>query len=346
MRRYGQGLLLALILGGLGYAGLAFMTFMPGNPRPEPAKFDDHLLGDLSARIEQHVVQLAVEIGARHRDTKDSLQHAAIYIARSFEDAGYVVRQEQFSGGSHIFQNIEASVNSREENAPIVIVGAHYDTVPGSPGANDNASGVAVLLELARLMKSSQPEATLRFIAFANEERPFFNTENMGSLVHARRARERNENIAAMYSLETLGYYDERPRSQRYPRPLSWFYPDTGDFLGFVGNLDSRTLVRESVAVFRASGSLPAEGFTAPQSLFKDISRSDHASFWQHGYRALMVTDTAGFRYPFYHTGLDTADGLDYRRMARLTLGMVAVLKSVAGGRAKLINMNSQGQTP
>lgn len=323
-------LALVLAAGIAILAGLRYMTAMPGPARPPPARYDAAQLADLQDRLGRHVRHLAGIIGVRHRDAGDSLARSARYIAARFHEAGFVVRRERFGEGGREFENVEASIPGRDPAGGIIVIGAHYDTVSISPGADDNASGVAVLIELARQLNSSRPAHGLRFIAFANEEHPFFLTGNMGALAHARRARERQENILAMLSLEALGYFDGRARSQRYPRPLSWFYPDTADFVGFVGNLRSRALVREAIATFRASARVPSEGFTAPEKLFPDVARSDHAAFWRYGYRAFMITDTAGFRFPFYHTALDTPDGLDYRRMARLTLGVRAIIERLA----------------
>ena len=203
------------------------------------------------------------------------------------------------------------------------MIGAHYDTVPGSPGADDNASGVAVLIELARMGLPA------RFVAFANEEMPYFQSGEMGSHAWAARAHRAGERIRAMLSLEMLGYYRNVPRSQGYPPPLGWFYPDRANFIAFVGDLGARRLVRHAVGFFRKYAKFPAEGVAAPAGI-PGVTWSDHWSFRSHGYPAIMVTDTAFYRYPHYHLPSDTPEKLDYMRMARVTLGLAAVIKELA----------------
>jgi Zn-dependent M28 family amino/carboxypeptidase len=211
----------------------------------------------------------------------------------------------------------------------IIVVGAHYDSLRGTPGANDNGSGIAALLELARLAAQKPIQKTIRFVAFVNEEPPFFQTENMGSWVYARRARQRNENISAMFSLETIGAYYQEKGSQRYPFPFGTSYPDTGDFIAFVSNLSSRRLVKKCIATFRKNATLPSEGIAAPQWMM-GIAWSDQWAFWKENYPAVMVTDTAPFRYKYYHTAHDTVDKLDYESFTRAVAGLSFVLDDLS----------------
>jgi Zn-dependent M28 family amino/carboxypeptidase len=202
--------------------------------------------------------------------------------------------------------------------------------VLGTPGANDNGSGVAGMLALARRFAGKPTNRTLRFIAFANEEPPYFQTAQMGSLVYAQRCHDRHDAIAAMISLETIGYFSDAPHSQSYPSlGLGAFYPTTGNFIGLVGNVKSRALVRRAVKVFRETGKLPAQGAALP-AFISGVDWSDQWSFWQQGYRAFMVTDTALFRYPQYHTADDTPDKLDYTRFALVVSGMQKVIENLA----------------
>ena len=224
-------------------------------------------------------------------------------------------------------RNIEVEVRGTGEES--IVVGAHYDSVAGAPGANDNGSGVAATLELARRLRGTAPARTLRFVFFVNEEPPFFQGMDMGSRRYAIRARERNERIAAMFSLETIGWYSEQPGSQRYPFPLSLFYPSTGNFIAFVSNLSSRALLHESIASFRRQAKFASEGIAAP-ALIPGVDWSDHASFWEQGYPALMVTDTALYRYPHYHSAADTPDKVDYERLARVVAGLEQMLRELA----------------
>jgi Zn-dependent M28 family amino/carboxypeptidase len=184
------------------------------------------------------------------------------------------------------------------------------------------------MLELARLYASVPPAVTLRFAAFVNEEPPFFMTEEMGSLVYARACRGRNDRIIAMYALETIGYYTEDPGTQEYPEPFHLLFPSIGDFIAMVANFRSATLLVRTIDAFRRQSSLPALGAPAPESV-PGVSWSDHWSFWQQGYPAVMLTDTAPFRYPHYHAPTDTPDKLDYARMAALVHGMTSVIATM-----------------
>jgi Zn-dependent M28 family amino/carboxypeptidase len=213
----------------------------------------------------------------------------------------------------------------------IIVVGAHYDTVPGSPGADDNATGVAALLELARMLRHVDLPKTVRFVAFANEEHPGGTWESMGSYAYARSCHERKENIIAMLSLEMLGCYSSAQDSQKYPSPLNLFYPKVANFIAFVANSKSRMLVKQCVKVFRKSMKFPCEGAAAPESI-KDIARSDHWAFWQFGYPGLMVTDTSNFRYQFYHQAEDTPDKLDFISFTTVVVGLSHIVCDIAGG--------------
>ncbi len=283
-------------------------------------------------RIEAHVRYLADMIGERHFQRSGSLERAAHYIEGYLKQVGYEVRSQRYGSGEPApFRNLEVELHGVGRPEEIVILAAHYDTVKGSPGADDNATGVAALLELAREFHGQRLQRTLRLVAFVNEEEPFGGTERMGSRVYARAVSERGDHIIGMISLESLGYYSDEPGSQRYPAPLSWFYPDTGTFLAFVGNFASRDLVRRTIASFRVHARLPSDGIAIPEALVPDIGRSDHASFWRHDYRAIMVTDTVPFRNPYYHSDGDTSETLDFERLTWAVLGMKAVLLDLAG---------------
>lgn len=220
-----------------------------------------------------------------------------------------------------IVRNIDAQHGAPADG--ILVIGAHYDSVAGCPGANDNASGVAAVLELSRLLRGDAGRLAIRFVAFANEEPPFFMTEAMGSRVYARRCRERGEQIAGMFSLETIAYYSNERGSQQYPGPALFqrLYPDTGNFIGFVSNVASRKLLRDAGGEFRRRGAFPSEGVAAPADI-PGIGWSDHWAFWQEGYPAVMLTDTAPYRYPHYHQPSDTPDKLDYDSFARVVWGL------------------------
>ena len=309
--------------------GIWFVTGMPGSswsgPLP-PLTDKEQLVHD---NLKRHVVALADEIGERNVWRPGSMAAAAGYIRSTFEAAGYVVKVQSFPSRGETLSNLEAVLPGDTATDEIIVVGAHYDSVVDSPGADDNASGVAALLELARMLAGTTLSRSVRFVAFANEEAPFFYSDEMGSKLYAAHAQAQGERIAAMLSLETMAYYTDEPGSQRYPFPFSLFYPDTGNFIGFVGNLASRALVRRAVGAFRASTPFPAEGVAAPSGI-EGVHWSDHWSFWEAGYPAIMITDTAPFRYPDYHTATDTPEQLDYSGFARVTTGLTEVIVRLA----------------
>ncbi|HLS87388.1 MAG TPA: M28 family peptidase [Burkholderiales bacterium] len=213
--------------------------------------------------------------------------------------------------------------------AEIIVVGAHYDTVEGSPGADDNASGIAGLIEIARLLRPRQRRRTVKLVAFANEEAPFFLTDEMGSTVYAQAARRRGDDVRLMLSLEMLGFYVEARGSQAYPPFLKWLYPDRGNFIALVSNLPSRRALGALVRAFRESSDFPAERLASPASV-PGVGLSDHASFWRAGYPGVMVTDTAFYRYPHYHLATDTPDRLRYPEMARVVEGLAQAIQRLA----------------
>jgi len=281
----------------------------------------------IAGNLRRHVAAIASREHNLFRPAE--LEASAQYIEKALAGLGYVVAPQRFVAGSMEVRNLETGIPGAARAGEIVVVGAHYDSVAGAVGANDNGSGVAALIELARLARGSKPARTLRFVAFVNEEPPFYHSDAMGSRQYARRSRESNESIVAMLSLETVGYYSEQPGSQRYPFPLGFFYPSTGNFIAFVSNLASRALLHEALASFRRHAAFPSEGVAAP-AFIPGVDWSDHWSFWQEGWPALMVTDTAPYRYPHYHTAQDTPDKVDYERLARVVTGLHGMLRDLA----------------
>jgi Zn-dependent M28 family amino/carboxypeptidase len=255
------------------------------------------------------------------------LNAAADFIENSFSRAGLRPRRDSYELRGQACHNIEAEISGARPE--IILIGAHYDSVFGSPGANDNGSGVAAMLALARRFAGRKTEHTLRFVAFVNEEPPYFLSGEMGSLVYAERCKARGDKISAMISLETIGYFSDAPNSQTYPSPgLGIFYPKVGNFIGFVANVHSRTLLRRVIALFRKHAKIPSEGASLP-SFVPGVSWSDQWSFWKHGYPGIMVTDTAPFRYPYYHSANDTPDKLDYDRFTLVVSGMEKVIEDL-----------------
>ena len=289
----------------------------------------------LREELRADVQKLAGDIGERNMWHYPQLNAAADFIENSFSRAGLRPRRDTYEIRGQACHNIETEIAGASPE--IILIGAHYDSVFGSPGANDNGSGVAAMLALARRFANRQPERrltqtpykTLRFVAFVNEEPPYFLSGEMGSLVYARRCKERGEKISAMISLETIGYFSDAPNSQVYPsRALGAFYPKVGNFIGFVSNVHSRTLLRRAIALFREHAKIPSEGAALPWFI-PGVSWSDQWSFWKNGYPGIMVTDTAPFRYPYYHSADDTPDKLDYDRFALVVSGMEKVIENL-----------------
>lgn len=322
----GRIVLLAMLFGLFlsPFVALRWMTSVPGKswegglPPLSPAE------RDLAGRMRGHVVA----IGSTPHNAGHALAYAeaAAHIERTLVAQGYTVTRQAFDEGLAV--NLAAVIEPAAANAPTLVVGAHYDSARAAPGANDNGSGTAALLELARMLADlrGKAKARIRLVFFANEEPPFFKTERMGSLVYARALAAKGQKPDAMFSLETLGFYRDAPGSQHYPFPLGALYPDTGNFVAFVGTVSARPLVRRAVGEFRAVAQFPSVGGTAP-GIVQGIDWSDHWSFGEIGVRALMITDTAPFRYPHYHTLKDTPDKLDYDRLARVTAALERMLR-------------------
>jgi Zn-dependent M28 family amino/carboxypeptidase len=279
-------------------------------------------------RLRSHVYTLAGEIGERNVFRPQALDRAANYIESVWQEQGYEVVPQLYEARGIDCRNLEITLTGSQSPEAILLIGAHYDSVHGSPGANDNGTGVAALLEISHLMSTAQPKLSVRFVAFVNEEPPFFYWNNMGSMVYAAMAKRRGDDIRGMVSLETIGYYSDEPRSQRYPPLFSLFYPDQGNFLGFVSNLRSRKWLRRVVSAFRAHSDFPVQSVSMVEWV-PGIGWSDHLAFWRQGYPALMVTDTAPYRYPHYHTAADTPDRVDYQSLARVTSGLYGTFLSL-----------------
>ena len=311
---------LTIAVGAAAVAALLwYMMSVPGRSWSSalPPSSDDEIA--LRDRLRLHIGTIASS--ERNVWALERLEAAAHYLEATLSEAGYEVEREEYRSGATTVRNVVVELKGSARSGDIVIVGAHYDSVHGAPGANDNGSGVAAVIELARALRRWTPTRTWRFVLFVNEEPPFFRTGEMGSQVHARGAGARKERIVAMFSLETIGYYSDKAGSQRYPFGLGLFYPDRGNFVAFVANLSSRGLLHQTIGAFRSQAAFPSEGIAAP-AFIPGVDWSDQKSFWERGYRALMVTDTALYRYPYYHTLQDTPDKVDYDRLARVTRGL------------------------
>jgi hypothetical protein len=307
-----------------------FMTSMPGERHRGPLLPLDAEGKDLARKLSTHVGAIAAEEhNTRHQA---ALERTARYIEATLVGIGYAVAHQEFEADGARVRNFEVSVKGGGAQPPrLVVIGAHYDSAQGAVGANDNGSGVAALIELARGLISFRPADGLemRLVFYVNEEKPHFGTEGMGSHVHASGLRREGREVAAMLSLETIGWYSDSAGSQRYPFPLNFFYPATGDFIGFVANPRSRGLLRRVIGAFRRHAFFPSEGAVGLESI-AGVSWSDQWSYWKYGWPAVMVTDTAPYRYPHYHTMQDTPDKLDYDRLARVVKGLEGVVRELA----------------
>jgi hypothetical protein len=323
--------LVVLALAAAGYGALHYMTAVPGKPHhgalppltPEEAA--------LAVSLKRHIATIA----AREHNVAyyGELEKVARYIEATLASLGYTAGRQEFSADGQAVRNIDVTIEPATANSgpEVIVVGAHYDSAPGSPGANDNASGAAAVIELARLLHDLNGSAgkRIRLALFVNEEPPYFRTEAMGSLHYARALARRNERVVAMYSLETIGFYSSEPGSQVYPAPFGLLFPDRGDFVAFVGLLGSRALVRETMRSFRAHTAFPTIGGVAP-GFVPGIGWSDHWAFAEHGFQAVMITDTAPFRYPHYHRPSDTPDKVDTESLARVVKGIERVIRDLA----------------
>ncbi|BAY87165.1 hypothetical protein NIES267_66830 [Calothrix parasitica NIES-267] len=320
-------ILLFILLGVIGW--LWFTCFqMPGKSYSGellPLMAEEKIIQD---NLQRDINKLANDIGARNYSNYENLNAAAYFLKSSFEEAGYKVNEQEYKINNQAFTNLEVEIKGVDKPDEIIVVGGHYDTAFTTPGANDNGSGVAAVLELARRFADKKPSRTLRFVEFTNEEPPYFWTENMGSLVYAKGYKQRNENVVAMLSLETMGYFSEEEETQKYPFPLNLIYPSQGNFIAFVGNIDSSKLVKTSLKYFRKQVKFPSEGLAVFNQI-PGVGWSDHWSFWQQGYQAIMVTDTAPFRYTQYHTLDDVSDNIDYEKLARVVSGLEKVIEEL-----------------
>ena len=323
-------LLVVLALTIIGVLGrFLWITQMPLKSYEEPLPQLTSEESGLRDRLLAEVSYLSVNIGDRSLPRPHSLQVASDYLTSNLREQGYTVVELPYSVKGEKVHNLEVSLAGRDATLGQVVVGAHYDSVAGTVAANDNGTGVAAVLEIARLVRQMKFRRTIRFVLFVNEEPPYFQTAMMGSRVYAHQLRQEGVPISAMISLETIGFYSDQPGSQKYPPILSLFYPRRGNFITFVGNTESRGLVRESIRGFRKSTPFPSEGIAAPGD-WPGIGWSDQWSFWQEGYTGIMVTDTAPFRYPYYHTPRDTVDKVNFDRTARVVEGISKVVEELA----------------
>lgn len=323
--------LLALAVAILLVAGwyVARIVWMPGRSYEGPLRPLTEAEQAMRERLRRDLTVLAGDIGERNVGRPDAYRRAAEFIAAELAAADYAVSRQAYTVDGVVCANLEAERRGSSRAEEFIVIGAHYDTVRGCPGANDNGTGVVAMLELARALRASPSARTIRFVAFANEEPPWFQTPLMGSYVYAERCRSRGERVVGMISLETLGCYSDRPGSQHYPFPFNLIYPDRGDFVAFVSNGASRTWLHQVVAAFRRHARFPSQGGAVPDAVPYG-GFSDQWSFWQNGYPALMITDTAMFRYAHYHAHSDSVEQVDFDRLTRVVEGLRHAIRDLA----------------
>ena len=269
------------------------------------------------------------------------LDETALWIEGRLRAMGYTPERIGYEVDGVRVWNIEVVLGSTDKGVASVVVGAHYDTLAGTPGADDNASAVAALLALADRLRDSVPKRTLRLVWFVNEEQPFLRTRYMGSRVYAESLESKGIDVAGMICLDMLGYYDDAPGSQRFPSHAGRSLPDTGDFIGFVAARGDYGFMRETLRDFRASTRLPAEGIALRGDL-----RSDHWWFVELGVPSVLVTDTAEYRNPHYHEPSDTPETLDYERLALCVVGLEGLVKRLAGDEQEIRGVQRQARLP
>jgi Peptidase family M28 len=324
---WGAGLLLVFV--ALSAATAWYMLGVPGKsftgPVPPPTSSEE----DLAGRLKRHVTAIAsVPHNVAHYT---ELEKSAAYIEGELKALGYTPNAQVFDTDGRSVRNIEVVIEPQGAGpeTETLVVGAHYDSAGIAPGANDNGTGTAAVIELARLLKDLAPKSKrLRLVLFVNEEPPYDRSPTMGSWQYAKALKDRGEPVAGMMSLETLGCFSEQPGSQKYPPPFGLFFPSKANFIAFVALPGGRTFLHEVLGAFRRHTQLPTIGGTAPDQ-FDGVGWSDHWSFAEFGFPGIMLTDTALFRYPHYHKATDTPEKVDYDKLARITLGLEQTLREL-----------------
>lgn len=306
-----------------------YMLAVPGRSHRGPLPAPTPKERDLAARLRAHVMAIAsVPHNVRYAE---ELEAAAQYIERQLQNIGYSIGRQEYSVDGTNVRNIEAVRDAPgHAAAATLVIGAHYDSFENAPGANDNATGTAAVIELARLLKDWQPERTrVRFVLFVNEEPPYYRSREMGSWRYAERLFETRERLLGMISLETIGAFSDAANSQRYPQPFGLIFPSTANFVAFVGLPGARRFLHDVIGSFRRNLAFPSIGGLAPD-IVPGIGWSDHWAFQQFGFPAIMITDTAPYRYPHYHLPSDTPDKVDFDKLARITNGLELIVRDIA----------------
>jgi hypothetical protein len=288
---------------------------------PSPQKAD-------AARLREHVVALSKTFHPRDSENMANLDRCADYIAEELRRAGAVVEFQKVPVRGTIYRNVIGRIGTGKQRK--LILGAHYDSFGGTPGADDNASGVAGLLELARMIAANPPDAEIELVAYTLEEPPFFGGTEMGSAVHADSVAKEKSRIIGVIVLEMIGYFSDEPGSQNYPLPiLKAYYPGRGNFITVVSRWDQGSWIKDLKSAMQGTTALPVYSFRGPEAL-PGVDFSDHRNYWPHGIPAAMVTNTAFYRNTAYHSPDDTAERLDYDRMAMVVVSVFEAVRKLA----------------
>lgn len=324
---WGAGVLVVFLATAGG--ALWYSLGLPGKRYEGPSPPVTSAEADLAQRLRRHVVAIASE--PHNIAHYAALEKSAAYIESELTALGYTPQSQVYEADGRSVRNIEAVLSPAAATATTesLVIGAHYDSAGIAPGANDNGTGTAAVLEFARLLKDVPlADKRLRLVLFVNEEPPYDRTSDMGSWRYAKGLEAKGERVAGMLSLETLGCFSDKPGTQKYPAPFGLIFPNKANFIAFVAMPGSRSFLQEVVGAFRNHTKFPTIGGTAPDQI-PGIGWSDHWAFWQLGYPAVMVTDTALFRYRDYHKATDTPDKVDYDKLARITLGLEQTIRDL-----------------
>lgn len=296
-----------------------YFLYMPTDAKYSISKAKE--IASSADELEKHVRALCSTSDYRNYKNKVAQDEAINYIYQQFEDFGYTPSIQEFKAADDNYKNIIAFYG--DPTLERVVVGAHYDTFGDQHGADDNASGIAGVLEIARLLKQYQPTLSfcIELVAYANEERPFFTTKGMGSYVHAERNINNNVKTKLMVCLEMIGYFNDKSGSQNYPiKFLDKIYPKEANFIAVVGNLSNHFSVKEFKSEMIKTSKTPIYSINAPSNI-RGLANSDHRNYWHFNQNALMITDTSFFRNPHYHTKEDTPESLNFNKMNEVIRG-------------------------
>jgi len=299
----------------VGPAVMVVMTVQPSFKQyPPSVKQID------SDRLRSHVVMLSETFAPRNYKHYGNLEKTAEYVSSHLSRAGGKMSEQVYEVKGRKYRNVIASFGP--ETLSRIVVGAHYDGFGDTPGADDNASGIAGLIELAYLLGQTELDQHVELVAYTLEEPPFFRTSEMGSARHAYRLRKAGTDVDVMLCLEMIGYFSDKADSQRFPSVLlGLLYPNEGNYIAVIGSMGDRKLVKQVKVSMRSATDLPVHAMCAPEG-FPGLDFSDHLNYWANGYKAVMITDTAFMRNARYHQKSDTADTLDFDRMSNVVLGV------------------------